>query len=254
MANIEIYSKEWCPYCAKAKALLKAKGLSYQEIDVTVDETRQQEMVARSGRRTVPQIFLDGASIGGYDDLANLNATGELDRQLGKETAVDLTKVYDVAIIGAGPAGLSAAVYAVRKNLSTILIAFDLGGQLGTTYEVANYPGFQMITGPDLVQKFYDHAGQYGIETLIGEKVTSIQIDGRARVVKTASGRSISAKTVIITTGAQKRKLNIPGEKELAGKGVVYCSTCDGPLFKDLTIAIVGGGNSAGQNQRFPAG
>ena len=202
-------------------------------------------MVARSGRRTVPQIFLDGVSIGGYDDLANLNATGELDRQLGKETAVDLTKVYDVAIIGAGPAGLSAAVYAVRKNLSTILIAFDLGGQLGTTYEVANYPGFQMITGPDLVQKFYDHAGQYGIETLIGEKVTSIQIDGRARVVKTASGRSISAKTVIITTGAQKRKLNIPGEKELAGKGVVYCSTCDGPLFKDLTIAIVGGGNSA---------
>lgn len=245
MASIEIYSKEWCPYCAKAKALLKAKGLSYQEIDVTADEARQQEMVARSGRRTVPQIFLDGVSVGGYDDLANLNATGELDRRLGKEAAVDLTKVYDVAIIGAGPAGLSAAVYAVRKNLSTILIAFDLGGQLGTTYEVANYPGFQMITGPDLVQKFYEHAEQYGIEKLIGEKVTSIQVDRRVRIVKTASGRSISAKTVIITTGAQKRKLNIPGEKELAGKGVVYCSTCDGPLFKDLTIAIIGGGNSA---------
>jgi len=245
MANIEIYSKEWCPYCAKAKALLKAKGLSYQEIDVTTDEAQQQEMVARSGRRTVPQIFLDGASVGGYDDLANLNATGELDRRLGKETAVDLTKVYDVAIVGAGPAGLSAAVYAVRKNLSTILIAFDLGGQLGTTYEVANYLGFQMITGPDLVQKFYDHAEQYGIEKLIGEKVTSIQVDGRVRIIKTASGRSISAKTIIITTGAQKRKLNIPGEKELAGKGVVYCSTCDGPLFKDLAIAIVGGGNSA---------
>ena len=245
MSDVTIYSKEWCPYCAKAKALLKAKGVSYQEIDVTTDEGRQQEMVARSGRRTVPQIFLDDASIGGYDDLANLNATGELDRRLGKETTVDLTKVYDVAIIGAGPAGLSAAVYAVRKNLSTILIAFDLGGQLGTTYEVANYPGFQMITGPDLVQKFYDHAEQYAIEKLIGEKVSSIQVDGRVRIVKTASGRSISAKTVIITTGAQKRKLNIPGEKELAGKGVVYCSTCDGPLFKDLTIAIVGGGNSA---------
>jgi len=244
MANVEIYSKEWCPYCAKAKALLKAKGLSYQEIDVTADEARQQEMVARSGRRTVPQIFLDGVSIGGYDDLANLNASGELDRRLGQEDAVDLTKVYDVAIIGAGPAGLSAAVYAVRKNLSTILIAFDLGGQLGTTYEVANYPGFQLITGPDLVQKFYEHAEQYGIEKLIGEKVTSIQVDGRVRIVNTASGRSVLAKTVIITSGAQKRKLNIPGEKELAGKGVVYCSTCDGPLFKNLTIAIIGGGNS----------
>lgn len=244
MANIEIYSKEWCPYCAKAKALLKAKGLSYQEIDVTTDEARQREMVERSGRRTVPQIFLDGVSIGGYDDLANLNATGELDQRLGNTAAVDLTKVYDVAIIGAGPAGLSAAIYAARKNLSVILIAFDLGGQLGTTYEVANYPGFQLITGPDLVQKFYEHAEQYDIEKLIGEKVTGIQVEGRVRIVKTASGRAIAAKTVIITTGAQKRKLSIPGEKELAGKGVVYCSTCDGPLFKNLTIAIIGGGNS----------
>jgi len=134
MADIAIYTKEWCPYCAKAKALLKSKGLSYQEVNVTSDEALQQEMVTRSGRRTVPQIFLDGESVGGYDDLANFNATGELDRRLGLKTAADLTKVYDVAVIGAGPAGLAAAIYAVRKNLSTILIAFDLGGQLGTTY------------------------------------------------------------------------------------------------------------------------
>jgi len=244
MADLEIYTKEWCPYCAKAKALLKSKDLSYREINVTVDETLRQEMVTRSGRRTVPQLFLAGESIGGYDDLANLNATGELDRRLGLKRAVDLTKVYDVAVIGAGPAGLAAAIYAVRKNLSTILIAFDLGGQLGTTYEVANYPGFQLITGPDLVQKFFEHVEQYGVERLIGEKVTAVEIDGRAKVLKTAAGREIRAKTVIVTTGAQKRKLNIPGEKELAGKGVVYCSTCDGPLFKDLTIAIIGGGNS----------
>jgi NADH-dependent peroxiredoxin subunit F len=245
MANVEIYTKEWCPYCAKAKALLKSKGLSYREINITVDETLQQEMVTRSGRRTVPQLFLDGASIGGYDDLANLNATGELDRRLGIKKTIDLTKVYDIAVIGAGPAGLAAAIYAVRKNLSTVVIAFDLGGQLGTTYEVANYPGFQLVTGPDLVQKFLEHVEQYGVEKLIGEKVTAVAIEGRCKVLKTASGREIRAKTVIITTGAQKRKLNIPGEKELAGKGVVYCSTCDGPLFKDLTIAIIGGGNSA---------
>ena len=152
MPNLEVYSKEWCPYCAKAKALLKSKGLFYQEINVTSDEALQQRMITRSGRRTVPQIFLDGVSIGGYDDLANLNATGELDKRLGRKTAVDHTKVYDVAIVGAGPAGLAAAIYAVRKNLSTILIAFDLGGQLGTTYEVANYPGFHLVTGPDLVK------------------------------------------------------------------------------------------------------
>jgi len=120
----------------------------------------------------------------------------------------------------------------------------DLGGQLGTTYEVANYPGFQLVTGPDLVQKFFEHVEQYGVEKLIGEKVTGMQVEGRVKVLQTASGREIRAKTVIITTGAQKRKLNIPGEKQLAGKGVVYCSTCDGPLFKDLPIAIIGGGNS----------
>jgi len=244
MADIAIYTKEWCPYCAKAKALLKSKGLSYQEVNVTSDEALQQEMVTRSGRRTVPQIFLGGRSVVRYDNLANLNATGELDRRLGLKTAADLTKVYDVAVIGAGPAGLAAAIYAVRKNLSTILIAFDLGGQLGTTYEVANYPGFQLVTGPDLVQKFFEHVEQYGVEKLIGEKVTGMQVDGRVKVLQTASGREIRAKTVIITTGAQKRKLNIPGEKQLAGKGVVYCSTCDGPLFKDLPIAIIGSGNS----------
>jgi alkyl hydroperoxide reductase subunit F len=164
---------------------------------------------------------------------------------LGIETTTDLTKLYDVAVIGAGPAGLAAAIYAVRKNLSTILIAMDVGGQLGTTYEVANYPGFDLVTGPDLVQKFVEHAQQYGIEQLIGEKVTEIRVVGRAKEIHTASDRTIAARTVIIATGAHKRKLGIPGEKELAGRGVVYCTTCDGPLYKDLPIAIVGGGNSA---------
>jgi len=244
MSNIEIYSKDWCPFCSKAKSLLQSKQLEYTEVDITSDLAREQEMIERSGRRTVPQIFIDGESVGGYDDLANFNATGELDQLLGLTPDVDLTKIYDVIIIGAGPAGLSAAIYATRKNLSTLIIASDIGGQLGTTYEVANYPGFQMITGPELVAKFNEHADEYGIEKLVGEKVVGLRLDGRCKVVQTASGREILGKTLIVATGAQKRKLNIPGEKELAGKGVVYCSTCDGPLFKGMNIAIVGGGNS----------
>jgi alkyl hydroperoxide reductase subunit F len=202
-------------------------------------------MIRRSARRTVPQIFIGGQSIGGYDDLALLNATGELDRTLGTGAAIELNKVYDVTIIGAGPAGMAAAIYAARKNLSTIVIAFDVGGQMGTTYEIANYPGFQLVTGPELVQQFMQHADQYGIEKLIGERVNGIEVDGHCKVIKTDSRREIRAKAVIIASGAFKRKLNIPGEKELYGKGVVYCSTCDGPLFKDLTIAVIGGGNSA---------
>jgi alkyl hydroperoxide reductase subunit F len=244
MNKIEIYSKDWCPYCAKAKSLLQSKQLAYTEVDITTDLAREQEMIGRSNRRTVPQIFIDGESIGGYDDLANINANGELDQRLGIKVDIDISKVYDVIVIGAGPAGLSAAIYAQRKNLSTLIISSDIGGQLGTTYEVANYPGIQMITGPDLVAQFNAHADEYDIEKLIGEKVVELKLDGRCKIVRTASGREIRGKTLIVATGAQKRKLNIPGEKALAGRGVVYCSTCDGPLFRNMKVAIVGGGNS----------
>lgn len=245
MAKIEVYSKNWCPYCTKAKALLRSKGLTYIEIDVTSDYEREKEMVERSNRRTVPQIFIDGKSIGGYDDLAQFNATGELDKLLGFESIGEPKKIYDVAIIGAGPAGLSAAIYASRKNLATVVIAYDLGGQMGITYEIANYPGFQLISGPELVQHFVQHANEYGIEKVIGERVESIGVEGRSKVISTSSDKEIRAKAVILATGAFKRKLNIPGEKELSGKGVVYCSTCDGPLFKGMDIAVIGGGNSA---------
>jgi alkyl hydroperoxide reductase subunit F len=105
MNKIEIYSKDWCPFCSKAKSLLQSKQLDYAEIDITTDLAREQEMIERSGRRTVPQIFIDGDAIGGYDDLANVNATGELDQRLGLAPAADPDKVYDVVVVGAGPAG-----------------------------------------------------------------------------------------------------------------------------------------------------
>lgn len=244
MAKIEVYSKQWCPYCSMAKALLRSKQLEYEEIDITSDAAGEETMIERSRRRTVPQIFIDDRPVGGYDDLAQLNATGELDRILNVSTPIELKKVYDVAIIGAGPAGMSAAIYAVRKNLSTLIVSSDIGGQISTTYEVGNYPGFQMISGPELVRQFEEHIDQYGIERLVGEKVTALRLENRCKALTTASGREICARTVIIATGAHKRKLNIPGEDELAGRGVVYCSTCDGPLFRDMDIAIVGGGNS----------
>jgi alkyl hydroperoxide reductase subunit F len=245
MSDIEIYSKSWCPYCNKAKALLKSKDLSYQEIDTTHDEDREREMVERSRRQTVPQIFIDGLSIGGYDDLAQLNATGELDRMLGVTEPAVSQQVYDVVIVGAGPAGLSAALYAARKNLSVTVVSLDIGGQLGTTAKVENYPGIASVTGPALVSHFEDHADRHGITKLIGERVTGLSIKDRCRIVTTASGKSIHGRTVILASGAEKRKLDIPGENALAGKGVVYCATCDGPLFKGKRVAIIGGGNSA---------
>jgi alkyl hydroperoxide reductase subunit F len=244
MAKIEIFSKEWCPYCTKAKSLLKSKGLGYQERDVTSDAELEQEMIERSRRRSVPQIFIDEQSIGGYDDLALLNASGELDRMLGISAESHPERIYDVAIVGAGPAGMSAAIYASRKNLSTLVVSTDLGGQVSTTNEIGNYPGISSISGTDLVRSFEDHMNQYPVDKLLGETVTGISIDDHCKLLKTLSGREIRARSVVIATGAVKRKLHIPGEEELAGKGVVYCSTCDGPLFRNMTVAIIGGGNS----------
>ncbi len=245
MARVQMYSMEWCPYCAKAKALLGAKGIDYDEVDVTEDEASAMEMVERTGQRGVPQFFLDGQWIGGYDSLAYLNATGTLDRLFGIESTVDLTKVWDVAVVGGGPAGLSAAMYAARKNLSTILITLDLGGQVGITHLVTNYPGLPVVEGPELVRLMFEQAYMYGLERLIGERVESIRIDGRAKVLELASGKELKARSVILASGAQKRRLEIPGEDKYAGRGVVYCSTCDGPFYRDKIIAIVGGGSSA---------
>ncbi len=241
---IEIYSKKWCPYCIKAKALLDAKGLDYTVHEVASGTALEREMVERSHRRTVPQIFIDGESIGGYDDISRLNAAGELDRMLGITEQVAPIKLFDLAVIGAGPAGLTAAIYGARKNLSTIMIALDMGGQVGTAGEVSNWPGRTRVTGAELAQKLVEHAEHYQIDKLLGERVSSIEVRGCCKVIRTESGKEIEARSVVIASGAFKRKLNIPGERELAGRGVVYCSTCDGPLFTGKTIAIIGSGNS----------
>ena len=245
MARVQMYSMQWCPYCAKAKALLNAKGIEYDEVDVTDDEAKALEMVQRTGQQGVPQFFIDGRWIGGYDNLAYLNATGALDQLFGIESTVDLAKVWDVAVVGAGPAGLTAALYAARKNLSTILIALDLGGQVGITHLVTNYPGLPVIEGPELVRMMFEQAYMYGLERMLGERVQNIRVDGRAKVLELVSGKEVKARSVIVASGAEKRRLEIPGESEFAGRGVVYCSTCDGPFYRDKTIAIVGGGNSA---------
>jgi NADH-dependent peroxiredoxin subunit F len=245
MARVEMYSMQWCPFCAKAKALLGVKGIEYDEVDVTSDDVAAMEMIERTGQRGVPQFFIDGKWIGGYDNLAYLNATGSLDRLFGIESKLDLAKVWDVAVVGGGPAGLSAAMYSARKNLSTILITLDLGGQVGITHLVTNYPGLPVVEGPELVRLMFEQAYMYGLERLIGERVDNIRVDGRAKVLELASGKEIKARSVILASGAEKRRLEIPGEDEFAGRGVVYCSTCDGPFYRDKTIAIVGGGSSA---------
>lgn len=152
--------------------------------------------------------------------------------------------MYDLIIIGAGPAGLSAAIYAVRQKLKTLVVSKDVGGQTNWSSNVENYPGFFMISGVSLAQTFQEHLEKYDLEVEEGEIVKNIEILDKGFLIKTET-ESWQAKGVIVATGKKSRTLNIPGENEFRNKGVAYCYICDGPLFYSKDIAIVGGGNSA---------
>lgn len=153
-------------------------------------------------------------------------------------------KEYDVIIVGAGPAGLTAAIYTSRRAMKTLVISKDVGGQIALTDDVENYPGFESIGGLDLAQKFQAQAAKTGVEYLF-EEVCSIDKENGGFIVNTGGKKKLKTKTVILAFGLTPRNLEVPGEKELTGKGVTYCATCDGPLYKGKNVVVVGGGNSA---------
>lgn len=156
-----------------------------------------------------------------------------------------MDRAYDVIIIGGGPAGLSAGLYAARASLSTLLIEKGiLGGQIANVEHVENYPGFpEGISGFQLGQAMHQQATKYGLETVAAE-VTAIELGKKGKVVKTTEGEYL-AKVLIMATGAEPNRLGVPGEERLLGHGVSYCATCDGPLFRDKVVAVIGGGDSA---------
>lgn len=153
-------------------------------------------------------------------------------------------KIYDVVIIGAGPAGMTAAVYTSRANLSTLMLERGMpGGQMANTEEVENYPGFETILGPELSTKMFDHAKKFGAEYAYGD-VKEI-IDGEEYKTIIAGSKEYKARAIIISSGAEYKKIGVPGEKELGGRGVSYCAVCDGAFFKNRELFVIGGGDSA---------
>ena len=153
--------------------------------------------------------------------------------------------MYDMLIVGAGPAGLCAAIYAARKRLNVGLVSIDIGGQPNNTRAIENYLGYQVIEGPELMDKFYAQVKQFPIDQKIGHPVTRIDsIDGNFEV-SAGSGEKYQARVVVFATGKKSRKLGVPGEAEFMGRGVTYCAVCDGPVFAGQRVAVVGGGNSA---------
>lgn len=152
-------------------------------------------------------------------------------------------KIFDVVILGGGPAGFSAAIYAARGAVSTAIVDVNmLGGQPSNYLELENYPGFQLVGGYDLMEKFEEHADKFGVKKFPMQEIEKVDLAQKKIYTKESE---FSAKSIIIATGAQPQKLGVLGEKEFVGRGVSYCAVCDGAFYKDKIVAVVGGGNSA---------
>jgi thioredoxin reductase (NADPH) len=254
--SVVIYTGDGCPYCNMAKQLLESKGVEWTEINIHQEPERRNEMIERSGRMTVPQIFIGDTHVGGFDDLAARERAGELDALLGenrgpKEDAGEAVEHRRVIIVGSGPAGYTASIYTARADLEPLMIAgLQFGGQLMLTTDVENYPGFpDGVTGPDVMELFQKQAERFGTKILMDD-ATEIDLASRPFRIKTAD-RAFTADAVILAMGASAKWLGIESERRLMNKGVSACATCDGALFRGKPMAVVGGGDTALEEALF---
>lgn len=176
--------------------------------------------------------------------MENLTVYCILFTESGVYSTKEVGSMLDVIIIGGGPAGMTASIYAARKVLSQVLISPDIGGQAAWASEVENYLGYSIISGFELAEKFEDHVKKFGVERLDDKVITLRKHGGRTFVVKTQGGREFESRSVIVASGRSARNLGVPGEEAFKGRGVTYCATCDAPLFAGEDVAVVGGGNA----------
>ncbi len=257
MSHLKIYTTDPCAYCDRAKAILESKGITeYEEVNIVGREEMREEIARLTGGRwDVPQVFIDGAYVGDDDALAELAYSGELERIFGMNgdsSGDGKGKVdrRDVLIIGSGPAGLAAALYAARAQLNTlVLTGNEIGGQLSLTLDIENYPGFKDGHAGNLIQDMQEQAKRFGAQVEMGY-VTEVDFSRRPFRVRTY-GSEIEAQSVVVATGSSPRKLEVPGELDYVGKGVSYCATCDGFFFKGKEVIVVGGGDAAVEEGLF---
>ena len=246
--HVKIFVSPTCPYCPQqainaVKAAIEMPDKISLEI---IDIQSEPQLADQYSAQSVPQAFANDVLIGqgAQPEEVFVLSLEKLEAQtiFIPDSDAELVET-DLLIVGGGPAGLTAGIYAVRSGLRTAIVERDaLGGQVATTPIVENYPGFTSVGGKSLVDIMVSHALQY-VQIFQGEAVVDIQ-SGPPFTVKT-NRRQFNTKTILLATGASHRHLNIPGENRLAGRGVSYCSTCDGPLFRNKKVIMVGGGNSA---------
>ena len=237
-----VYGAPWCPHCKRVKKFLAAHRVSYDSINID-DHPEAIERIKelQNGGQIIPTVVYD-------DGTHEVNPSDEaLARRIGLTLEAERT-AYDLVIVGGGPAGLSAAIYAAREGIDSVVVdASALGGQAGISDWIDNYPGFpDGISGAELADRFIAQARRYQVELLSAVAVTAVEPDGDDLVTTLSSGQILTSHAVIVATGSTYRRLDVPGEDDLVGAGVHFCATCDGPFYKGAEeVVVIGGGNSA---------
>jgi thioredoxin reductase (NADPH) len=239
--EIVLYGAAWCPDCRRSKAFLGDQRIAYRYVDLEIHpEELQTVLELNEGKQVIPTIvFPDGTHIAEPSNE-------ELAERLGlARSAAEST--YDVVIIGGGPTGLTAAIYAAREDLRTLVVERSaLGGQAGVTERLDNYPGFpDGIGGAELADRFAQQAARYGVELLSAVSVVGIEAMDGSAVIAFSTGERVTAGATLIAAGSTYRRTGAAGESDLIGSGVHFCATCDGPFYKGAPeVAVLGAGNS----------
>lgn len=240
--RVTVYGAYWCPDCRRSKKFLGEQFIPYRWVDIEQDKEAEAYVLQRNdGKRIIPLILFE-------DDTFLVEPTNaQLARKLGLPTEAKKT-YYDLIIIGGGPAGLTAAIYASREGAEVLVIERSgLGGQAGITVGLDNFPGFpEGISGQEFTERVTKQARRFGVEILQAVDVERLAMEEGYHEVYTSDEKHYHSKAVLIATGASYRRLEVPGEDDFIGAGVHFCATCDGPFYKGAKeIVVIGGGNSA---------
>ena len=237
-----VYGASWCPHCKRVKKFLAAHRVRYANIDIDAQpEAIERLKELQDGKQIIPMVIYP-------DGTHEVNPSDEaLARRIGLSLEADRS-AYDLVIVGGGPAGLAAAIYAAREGIDAIVIeASSLGGQAGISDRIDNYPGFpDGIPGGELADRFVAQARRYRVELVSAVSVTAVERDHDDLVTSLSTRQQLTSHAVIVATGSTYRRLDVPGEDDLIGAGVHFCATCDGPFYKGADeVVVIGGGNSA---------
>ena len=235
-----------CHNCPDVVQALNLMAVLNPNVEATmVDGALFQQEVEARGIMAVPAVFLNGAPFGqGRMSIEEILAKLDTGAEAKAAEALDAKAPFDVLVVGGGPAGAAAAIYAARKGIRTGVVAERFGGQVLDTLAIENFISVKRTEGPQLAAALESHVRDYGVDIMPVQRAQALVPGDGMHEVKLASGATLKAKTVILATGARWREMNVPGEAEYKGKGVCFCPHCDGPLFKGKRVAVIGGGNS----------